>query len=221
MSSITFSLGTILSIAAALVVITAIIVIVRHAWIYFRNLSCDMGDFKARMDAADKAVEAKIATVVVALLSLDPTLKLDPNLKVEADPTATQEVDKPSVRSRVFKKKRWIILGLACVALAGSQFFIGSGSDSPKVRNHSSKHDKSDSDGKTETSATDSPKADSCGKCKPEMPGGIIDTDPNVGYIFADKCVGDGDCASCKPVGCVGESKNAPPSCTTCSSTGK
>jgi len=151
-----------------------------------------------------------------------------PDINLEYDPTATQDVGKPSIRERLGRKKWYIILVLAIVALVIGAFVVTYNDDAPKEHSRSGKHAKvqaTDSD-KDEAPAAPASKADACGKCKPDRPGGIIDTAAD-GYVFADKCVGAGDsvsdsaCASCKPVGCIGENAGAPPSCTACSQSGK
>ncbi len=205
MHSVSFSLGNLITAGIALIIGAAVLKIVLHARKRWKEMDEGIGDAHARIDAMGT--------------ELKKFLPAEANL--EFDPASTQNIDKRSVRERLGKKKTWIILGLACLGLVAAQFVIGSDADAPKDHARPGKHAKvvqtSGTEDKTEAPAA---KADLCGKCKPDMPGGVIDTAKD-GYVFADKCVGDGDCASCKPVGCVGENASAPPSCKTCSPDGK
>lgn len=199
LSAFSFSPSIVINVLIALTIASAAAKILLH----LRRHLDSIDDAHARIDAVCAEIK-----------------KYLPEANFEFDPASTQEVERQTLRERFGKKKWWIVLGVICALLVTGSFMTNY-SDSPKSVGHSGKHAKvqaADVDDKTEAPP---PKADSCGKCKPEMPGGIIDTDPNVGYIFADKCVGDGDCAACKPVGCVGENAAAPPSCKTCSSSGK
>jgi len=214
------SLGAIAAIVIiALALPVGVFVVIRRSRNRFRDLEDEVFDQGRKLDA-----------LLASFAKIDPLFGpvVDNGLATEPDTKDTQKVDVRSPRrerSTGGKVKMWHVIVAAVIALLVAVQFIprGSSPDDPKEHARTGKHAKThapDQAGNDEAPVA-SAGSNACAKCKPDRPGGIIDTDPNAGYIFADKCVGDGDCASCKPVGCVGENASAPPSCTACSRTGK
>jgi len=146
-----------------------------------------------------------------------------PDINLEYDPTATQDVGKPSIRERLGRKKWYIILVLAIVALVIGAFVVTYNDDAPKEHSRSGKHAKvqaTDSD-KDEAPAAVASKSDACGSCKVEkVPDDQLETRKTEnGWLFlGHKCVGS-DCDACEVDNCTGPSNESSPtgSCNHCS----
>jgi hypothetical protein len=138
-----------------------------------------------------------------------------PDINLEYDPTATQNVAKPSIRERLGIKKWHIVLASAIVALVIGTFVVTYNDDAPKEHGRSAKH-------ADEALAASSSKSDVCGRCKVEKVPNEDLTTKSVGngFLFlGNKCVGSDACAACEVDNCTGPDNENPPTglCNHCS----